>query len=1182
MLFIAPALALLPFVAIYLSLSSTIGELHNPFTPGALSIWPNWLSLGFSSPSPVATASPFIPVALVAPTGLVEVTVAPTPTPTPPSQAATHSPSTSPAAVHGTVVSHQRIHDVIPWVVHAQSSAYHAQLALASEMLANLMEEKYRAIGLPHQPSPSSSSPSSLSAPARRIDASPSPSPTRTEPLPVAPSSPQTSLTDVKRLTPLRFITPREFQAYPSSKQVKSAAPTRMSRFQHMQVKGCFFEDPRACPRSSILDEFLDSFVGPAGVILVFVAALVCAIGTSIGNTPYSSESIGIPPIIPHSQAAITGCLASEQALDASNSEQDHVSIPSNLRVTYRDVAVQTEDSLPGTPTMPAVMERADFSAVGDASHAGLDEAFTLADEIPMAPPAIVITPSNSTRDFSMALEAALNDLRHLREYRDYSLLSPLSLSPQSTAPPSPVPSDYPSFSIPHWTENQIYNPEFLRRHGLGPDGLQPTMSQRSSFESLHGLFEDGDTDAVLPMALTPLAAQSLPIQRFGDDGLTSFVFGFSMDGREGEPYVHKANISMEGLAEPSGFEFVFLPPFKRCRRESEDGGASFIAPDFAGVEDDTADSTQDDGQISMQITDVLDDVLAHPPPEPIPADESELVAMPVIIVDSPPSTPTQSHAEDFDQTGMDDDIPMSSTPVKSRPSLDTFRQLCLASIRSNSSDLRTSSSLDGRRDLTGIPNASSSDDLARHLPPLTASENSEYLRATSASVGSASSEQEGHVQCPASSLREVSHHRPLESISSASSDEPSGRIPPTWSFDTGAYLPPPPPVSTEDSFFIGSCRSSSSSSSNIEPVPPVSESVSDGIDSVAVEENGGESVEESLQPDSSFSIPDTTQPSLLDQTFEDELAGCDEYGFESADESGRASPSQSPGNDFDGMDERGDAMPCTLQPAQSVEVPQEELSSASINLACDDGSLLVDQTSTKKSAHFGSASLDICDTSSTDVQPPLNPTVEDCASPSKKYFATPIPPVAIFGDVPSFSTPRDLPIPPMTWPPPFVLPPWKGDKVSGTDSVHPLPGGLVKEEVAPSTPLAGKVCHIRTSKVQADRCMPGSSDFGTPELTFDTSSVASPASVFSTPASLAYARSFERMQAALCPSRGVATPSPLRDCSNTAYSTPSRIPISSARIPKRAAGMTPSVGHRIGRETQGRTRHTVKFSSLA
>ncbi|TDL18456.1 hypothetical protein BD410DRAFT_842783 [Rickenella mellea] len=1059
---------MLPLAAFYFTFTSSVGQLGSPFSPGPLSIWSNWISLRISPPSPIPT---LIPTVLVTTPEIVQASATP-------STAATSSPSTLSIVVESG-----------------------AQLALASEMLVELMEANFDKIGSSHQSPPPSSPSLLLSEPDLLLDASPTPTPSPTEPL-------RATRTQSKNVV------------------------ERCQAFDTAEVKGCFVDDPRACPNTSLLDTLLDSLADPSTVFLVLVMAMVCAIGISVGSTHYSSESIGVEPIITHTPAIPTDCIAA--------------------------VAIQTDDS----PFSIACSSSVSDSSQAHPDDAAAEEAQSLNEEPeieieqPAGPPAILITPSNSSMgDLSMALVAALSDLRNCREFKDEHSLSPLYRSPQSTAPPSPVISEAPSFSIPDWRENQIFDPAFLRRYGLGPDGLRPSLSQCSSVEDVKGLLQYGDSHGVLPSSSTPLDAYT---GRFGEGDLANFVFEFSVqfDVSEGEPEDRGASSSMGSGADSSGFEFVLVLPFKRCRREHEDGGAaSLTLGGLAGGQDNTHDNSADDGELSMELASVLDEELDHlstAGSESPSTSESEPLVIPniLIIVNSPPTTPPPSPSQEFDPTGFEGDIPMSSTPVKSRPSLDTFRDLCFESIRSQPKNLLASPCLDRHRAKVRSPSTSlsmSSLDLAHHLPPLTASENSDCSRLGSSSFVSGPG-REGSVQ---SSLREAHPHRPMES---ASSDESTDHIPPTWSFDLEAYRHPPP-VSTDDSFFIASCRSSVSSTSNAEPIPPVSESILDSAGMVAVEDHAAVAEDVCQEAESSLYMAESDE-NLLDQTFSAELAGCNDLGFEPLHDFEPAAPPLSSGALLDSTAELN-TPPEATEPMAEVA---EELSSFSLLLVKSPAPFALSPGPAKQhlgtnSEHRSTAEEEmiqnpvLCAMLLQEEVGPLTPTQDvtlteapevqasDC-EPRSDVFAKEAAPELMFDMsrleslASAFSTPASKAYYRSFESLQKVLSP-------GAAATSPLRGY--------SSPVTRVVNLSRTTKVQESGWTPRSDVFVrecTPDLTFDTSSVASPGSASLTPTPMAHAQSFDFLQKASPTSRRGPTPSPLRECSNTSYRTPSHIPI--------------------------------------
>ncbi|TDL18465.1 hypothetical protein BD410DRAFT_900792 [Rickenella mellea] len=1178
MLLILPALALLPLVAFYISLSSSDGG-GGPFSIGSLTAWSSWMEQ-ISSPShshqPVTSPS----VMLIASPDQVGESLPPT--------VVVEYTTTSSILPLTTSVSPRQGDDKMLFL---QPSTFQLQLLRASELLLEIVEVNSGTFGsLPPPPPPLPLSPS----PAAQLLIGPPPNHI-TSPRDSSTNTPA-SLTEVGPTTPLRVSdTMRNDPVHQSSKQVKPPASTRMSRSEYMQLKGCFFDDPRACPRTNTLDGFLDVFFEFGTITVVFMVVMFCAVRVS-AIAKNRSESIG-DTIIQHTLAVSTGCSASQQVLDASEPQHDHVSFPPRHldALSGVDGPSQTDDApTPGTFTETIITNRAYSPVVSDVSPVALDASAPFPEEALNAtfphvanenldmdmellrPPAIQIDHADSLSDtsaddLSVALHNLLQDYRRLKEDIGEVSITPPSASPVSTAPPSPILSDPSSLTFPDWTENQILNPEYLRQHNLGPDGLPPSLSKRSFLEELQQLVK-GDCDGMPALTSTRPGSCWVRSRGFGEDGLSRFTFDFTVQiDCQSEDF--EASSSKGDSANSSSFSFVFLPPAKRFKREHEDEedvNCSWASPTGSGRD------VEDEYDCSMDLTTVLDDVVINPhttAPETATSFDSEMVAIPEIriIADSPPTTPRKLSASYSDLSGFDDEMPMSSTPVKSGTSLDTFRQLCLASIRGTGN---TSRSLD-----TGSPDrpialcrtrsmgrSTSSLDLARHLPPLTTSCN---VSSRAGSVLNVSSSEQASDRSAIEPGTTTSGHHLRISSSSALSDDHSGHIPPTWSFDMEAYLPPPP-VSMNDSFYIGSSQSSSSPSSSVasykppvleaisDPVvlvaaeehgvgtPTVSQSISDPSDLVAVEDRGAAAEDEPMDSDSSFHLADLTELDeeyLLDQTFGEELAGCDDLGFGPLDESETSRP-QSPGTVEDENDEQCNPAHSSSQVALDSEAIQELSTEDAVEVEVEDSGCLENSMATCSDESPAKFNLDVSIPSSASIFAPV-PRLEDL--------------------VPSLCKPFILP--PMKWPPPFVLPPWTTDNISSTSSENPsdaeeekprefVPSArLPQVDAGPSTPRPN-VTFGGTAAGKEET--PGYKQWprvfaqeDTPELSFATSSVASPASALPTPAPRAYARSYEAVGKALSPHRAVTTRSPLREYFIASDSS-SRSPLSDVLTPKR------------------------------
>ncbi|TDL18459.1 hypothetical protein BD410DRAFT_900788 [Rickenella mellea] len=1304
MLLIFPAFALLPLVAFYFSVSSSVGG-NGPFSIGSFTAWSSWMRLHISPISPLPHPSLASPsVLFISPPDLAETSLPPAPVAV--------STSTYLPVPNTTAVSPLLGIDVI---VFPQTSTFDLQLLLASELLVKTMETNLGNIGSPPPPPP----PISPSPPARLlIDPGPTPNPSPTQTLPISP----TSLTDVRHTT-TPDMTTRNDQVHPSSKEVKLAASNRMSRSGHLQLQGCFSEDPRACPRMGILDGLLESFVGPGVIILVFVVAMVCTIVIlAFSAMPYSSESIGVQPIIPYILAVPAGRSALQQALDVSNFEQDQVSVPSRRHVSYRDVAVQTEacsssvyDFLPevldaslayaedGIETAPdlrlspgmaspalgrqqaSVRKALDFSMLASSptghrtiahpsivtsSASSEDSALSIDARVgsssssqslndlpktevdhPVGLPAIYVndidSPSNSSADdFAAELHNRLQDLLRCDEDEDEPSLTPPPASPVSSASLSPVPSESPSPIVSPWSEDLIHNPEYVRINEQRPDGLAPSLSWRSSVDGLRQLLFEGDCNDTPPLTLTPHESLALTSVRFGADRLVGFKYEFSMHMERCELQVEEQEARYSAAS--SKFSFVFLPPAKRCKYEHEDDEeatwcsmATFTC---------SGSNIEDEDEMSMELTNVLDDVLLHPSsptPESPSMLNSELFPIPEIhiVVDSPPSTPEISNTDDFDLSGIDDDLPLSSTPVKSGTSLDKFRQLSLASIQfsSSSEDIESGSAPDGLAPLVGTSNlgcSTSSLDLARHVPPLPSSDYSSDSRAGPAPNLSAST---GNSASALGSLKPTvlsqTHHHPLlASHSSGGSDDLSGHIPPAWSFDLDVYNHPPP-LPTTDSFFIGSAQSSTSSpvpvnynsvtpavseSSTISigqvaaeehgvDTPTVSESISDPVDLAVFEENGAEPGDDLLEPDVSLDLPDFSQLDkeyLLDQTFEAELAGCDDLGFECLAESEETSPRLSASAGFNGVDEGCSAANSPTQASGPVKEAQD-ISSESINFSCGGVSLLVDQTFASELEGQESADSSLSLAGVCDGEYLLDQTFDAELAACSEFGFEPLDesqgistlPMAgaVFDGVDERGSGKNSPTPasgPVEEAHEEVsstsiniscgevsllinqtfsselgglesafLDNWaasspdltRGEALpSNISSVDPPPAEeeRLREVVplpctepiqdAPSTPSQSPT--LRELPTGNAESVGGSHGRvfvreDTPELSLDTSSVASPESALSTPTSMAYARSSDLIQQVPSSPHAVATRSRLRECFTASNSSPSSPP---------------------------------------
>ncbi|TDL18458.1 hypothetical protein BD410DRAFT_806479 [Rickenella mellea] len=1141
MIFILPALTFLPVVALCLSIvSSSVGS-GGPFSIGSLTTWSSWIDLQISLPSlqshrPVASPS----VTFIASPNQVETSLPPA--------ALAESTSTSPTIPLANSVSPHHNDD---GMVFLQTSKFHEQLPLASELPVKTMEANFGNLGSPPPPL----SPRPAAQPV--IDSPPTHPPSPAASLPITP----TSLTDVRRST-----SPKH-KVCPSSREVKPSTSTRMTRSEHMQLKGCFFDDTRACPRTNTVDGFMDFFVELGTIVLVFVVVMACAIVISaFATTQYLSESIGVPPITPHNMAVIPGCSASQQASDTSSPQQDHVSIPPWHHVAVSAIDVQTDDPpFPGAFREAEVFHQVHSPSVSDVSPVVLDASppytkealdflspqssnvnLEMDKDLPVCPPAIQIDDADSpldcsVDDLSVALYNLIGGFRRLKKDIGELTITPPPASPLSTAPASPVLPIPPSLPIPHWTENQI---EYQRIYNLGQDGFPPSLSERSFKEGLQDPLKSGDHDGVQGLTSIPPESRSFLCHWFGEDELSRFVFEFTlkMDINQED---HEVEISTGSSADSSSFSFVY-PLAKRCKREHEDeDDASSSWASFA-----CSGSELEDFEISMEMTSILDDVLKHPS-SPTPESTSldvETVPIPEIqiIIDSSQSTSSKSSAAYPDLSGMDDNVPMSSTPMKSGTPLDTFHMLCLASIRSTGN---TSGVLDGLPALSGTPDfgcSTSSLDLSRHLPPLSASDFSLSSHAPPA-LDISASEQASYGSSFGPDIAPPGHHHLGVSTSSGESDYHSGHLPPAWFFNMDAYRHPPP-MSTNNSFFIGSSQSLSLSSTSVHHYTrPVSESIPDPADLVTVEDHGAAPEDLSLEPEAPLCMDDMALMDgeySLDQTIGVELAGCNDVGLELLDEHEESQP-WSPGTVFDGAAKLCSLVPSSSQVALDIALIQE-LGAEGIDFSGDDISYLMGRTFAAELEGLDSACPEILEASSLDVVPPPNQTHEESDPSSCASFLAPVPRI---GDL--------------------FLSPWTTERGSGESSEYSLPAE--EDNLQEVVPCSQTIASTSTQWFTSSETNTGTAKSvggrlgqdvfvreSTPDLTFDTSSVASPVSALSTLPSRAYFRSFDIVQKAISPSHIGTARSPLRECFGASYSSSSPPPSAGSPTSRRELDMIP------------------------
>ncbi|TDL29220.1 hypothetical protein BD410DRAFT_779553, partial [Rickenella mellea] len=69
----------------------------------------------------------------------------------------------------------------------------------------------------------------------------------------------------------------------------------RMSRAEHLKVRGCFVNDPRACPRKRIFEDFLSSFLDSGAIILPVLFVGFCCVAVSVVQSyTQSADSAGL------------------------------------------------------------------------------------------------------------------------------------------------------------------------------------------------------------------------------------------------------------------------------------------------------------------------------------------------------------------------------------------------------------------------------------------------------------------------------------------------------------------------------------------------------------------------------------------------------------------------------------------------------------------------------------------------------------------------------------------------------------------------------------------------------------------------------------------------------------------------------------------------------------------------
>ncbi|TDL29221.1 hypothetical protein BD410DRAFT_9520 [Rickenella mellea] len=497
------------------------------------------------------------------------------------------------------------------------------------------------------------------------------------------------------------------------------------------------------------------------------------------------------------------------------------------------------------------------LSPVGSSSSSSSDAA-EVERVLGCITPEIVVSASPCRSDASddvlpVTTKIMLSDLKNSRKSKPRSPCSPTPSS--STAPPSPALSDVPSVTLPDWKENQIWTPEWLRMHRLGPDGLRPSKRRRLSKAALVLLCNDkGEYDVAFSKPSTPV--NSTFSQLATDDTVAA----------------------SERLAEA-------------FRQLANDAQRELLCED---------PYTTDDGSRLMDYTEPLYPAAAYPcPSQGADAVNGDFTgcATPQVVTPTP-SSPESPSFGSLDLTSAYGEMPMSSTPVKAgtQATLHFLEEPTVAAI-----DFGVGEEVSCESSSIPVDPASESilgqslecdfDDRGRHLAPPDSLDDVPDFEARQSEVvenvtdgGLSSLPSLPLIEC----LPPLGFNIKAHSVATKSFVvREDARGSPSRSYETGnlssndgsnAHHQPIPPTISEQS------PSSDESYDLNDHLPPISPSSS--CDLEELRGDGAYSDSEALwspvEEDDSFEL-DTDNlwgERLMDQTFEDEMQGCDDYDF--------------------------------------------------------------------------------------------------------------------------------------------------------------------------------------------------------------------------------------------------------------------------------------------------------------